>query len=309
MSNHQAIVTSYNQQALQSSQLIFRAIGSKANHLKNELPNGRIVIEIAIETEEGEGRVHRVAAIAMENNTPFVGEGKLQVNVSVHKYEELAPAPPRENLCDAPSPSSTKVLATKSHTLAVSQAKVATPIYHKIADQAGMEALEGLAEYHKLTSAWQIVKLLQEKIFPNGVPLPHYARVMKCHLIVMTYTHKLLDGMRVEWLATHDKFDYFEGKVYRFPAPSGGCTSERGCSTQSASNPGETKMISPGKGSPYPFWSQRFEALTEVAKGNRLPSSIPTHAIGASASAVVLIEDDSKKLSSAGEPPTVEELD
>lgn len=294
-----SIRDNYNLQAQQSTQLMFGAVGKNAALLKKQLPNGRIVIEVAVKTEENGGKVHRVAAIHLENNTAVVKEGKLKVDISVYKYDEMLGAVP-----SLPAPPSSSSLSKTTQS----------PKYFDLLSTQVMENLKFDSEKGcRCTTAFHIIELLKNHVFPSGIPLPSHAIPLENYLIVMVNPDTT--GIKtLEWITVRnfkapndselriDQLDKACELGCYLPRNADGFAWETGSGSADAIgqyqmhgscsplDPSARFLKAANGGSLATNAFTQFDRLIEVAQGKALPSSIPLHAIGTSSSASYLLE-------------------
>lgn len=296
--------TQYNQLAKESNVQIFQAIGKKAQDLKSQLPNGRVVIEIYIETQERQKVIQRVAAISLENNVPWIGDRKLLVDVSVHKYEEatasaLTSTSPASN-------SSCSLTPKKKTTQEMQNGRLQNvDIFTNVNFLDFQEAHDDTPLGPVAPLANKIFQLLKTKVFPNGIPLPCFEDIIQTHVIVMTEEIHTFDSNRIEWCTVRNAKQGW-----------GGYQSNTGCGwsngrdySASRANPETDRHLSDGTD----IWGlydedlhttifKKFQEICNVAKGKALPSSISPKAIGTSASTSVLVEE----LKLEGQPQVIE---
>lgn len=298
-----SIRDNYNLQAQQSTQLMFGAVGKNAALLKKQLPNGRIVIEVAVKTEENGGKVHRVAAIHLENNTAVVKEGKLKVDISVYKYDEMLGAVP-----SLPAPPSSSSLSKTTQS----------PKYFDLLSTQVMKNLKFDSEQGcRCTTAFHIIELLKNHVFPSGIPLPSHAIPLENYLIVMvnpdTTGIKTLEWTTVRHFKPPEESELLDSDnecelgCY-LPRNSDGFAWETGSGSADAIgqhqmhgscsplDPSTRFLKAANGGSLATNAFTQFDHLTKVAQGKALPTSIPLHAIGASSSASYLLEDQKDTL-------------
>lgn len=242
----------YNQQALVSTKLMFDTIANNKEILKECLPEADAVIEISVETREGDRKyVQRVAAIRLNNL--LKKEGKLGVNIAIYKCEHLA----RLQIEAAPS-----LTPTSQALISLSSDQTVAIPYFQVIDPSSVETMKGMKASSRCPQALQVLNLIR-KAFEKGIPLPAQTQtVIKSHIEVMICDK----NEKIECLRSYQGFASYHAGAYLSTGVEERVKSE----------------------SEYPRMREEFNHLVGVAKGERLPVSMPTNTVVSSSSIKLL---------------------
>lgn len=300
-----AEAAAYNLQAQQSRQLIFNQIGKKAREIKGQLRDGAFGIEIGVKTQEGGDRIHRVADIALTNDTL---QGKLGVDVSVHKYKEVGFESLEQGRSVAPSPASSQSLVSLAGRMSAVAAGRDAIKCHQIISDEDMERVSEHFTNNEVTDSGtvKVLQLLKTTLFPQGIPLPANARVISHHFSIVFKPRNIgfhenpYAGMEaviferffpaetetIPYLRDPEEAQIRGSITYHTSTGSWGSRIGR-CEPEHRDR-GELNGIL--------FYSDGANILlnqiTDVARGKALPASIPANAVGSSAVASLTVHDE-----------------